>query len=227
MRLVSFCAAFVAALAPLPALAADESGSIWNAQFIKLNAGKDDRIFIRLESQQRLTQDATRLGQFILRPYVAYVINDDLNAGIGYAYFRTESGASPSGVIYEHRAFTEVNYRILNKPGIKIDTRTRLESRQWENIGDHSIRARSMVQVTIPVAPSGFGPVYFVEPFFNLNDQPNFPGGFEQIRNFGGVFIPVSKKVEFITGYMNLYQPRDGRDDRMDHVVWLKTFIKF
>jgi len=128
-----------AAFAPLPALAADESGSIWNAQFIKLNTGKDDRIFIRLESQQRLTQDATRLGQFILRPDVAYVVNDDLNTGVGYAYFRTESGASPSGVIYEHRAFTEVNYRILNMPGIKIDTRTRLESRQWENIGDHSI----------------------------------------------------------------------------------------
>lgn len=66
-----------------------------------------------------------------------------------------------------------------------------------------------------------------MEPFFNLNDQPNFPGGFEQIRDFDEVLIPVSKKVEFITGYMNLYQPRVGHDDQMDHVIWLKNFIKF
>lgn len=226
MRNPRYVAALFAAIASVPAAAAEESGSIWNAQFLKHNTGKDDRIFIRLESQQRLTQDATRLGQFVLRPYVAYVFNEDLNAGGGYAFFRTESDASPSGVIFEHRAYAEVNYRLVNRPGLKIDTRTRLESRQWENIPDHSIRARSLVQVTVPVAPSGFGPVFFVEPFYNVNDSPNFPGGFEQIRNFAGVVIPVSEKVEFITGYMNLYQPREGRDDRMDHVVWLKTFIK-
>jgi hypothetical protein len=226
MKFCKTIAAAAAALTAVPAAAADESGSIWNAQFLKYNTGKDDRIFIRLESQQRLTQDATRVGQFLIRPYVAYVVNEDLNAGVGYAFFRTESGASPSGVIFEHRAFSEVNYRLANKPGLKIDTRTRLESRQWENIPDHSIRARSMVQVTVPVAPSGFGPVFFVEGFYNVNDNPNFPGGFEQIRNFAGVLIPVSKRLEFITGYMNLYQPREGRDDRMDHVVWLKTFIK-
>jgi hypothetical protein len=86
---------------------------------------------------------------------------------------------------------------------------------------------RSMVQITMPITKSGFGPVYFIEPFFNLNDQPNFPGGFEQIRNFGGAFIPVSKNVDVLAGYMNLYSPRDGRDDRMDHVFWVKTFVKF
>jgi hypothetical protein len=227
MKFRIFFAALTAGFVATPALAADEDVALWNAQFVKFHADKDDKILIRMESQQRLNEEVTNLGQFILRGLVAYEVNDNLNAGIGYAYFRTESGASPSGVIFEHRAYGEINWRLLDEPGIRIDTRTRLESRQWANIDDHSIRARSMIQVTVPVAPSGFGPVFFVEPFVNLNDQPNFPGGFEQIRNFAGVLIPVNQNMEFMTGYMNLYQPREARADRMDHVFWVKTFLKF
>lgn len=227
MKFRNFFVALAAGFFATPALAADEDVALWNAQFVKFHADKDDKILIRLESQQRLNEEVTNLGQFILRGLVAYEVNSNLNAGVGYAYFRTESGASPSGVIFEHRAYGEVNWRLLDEPGIRIDTRTRLESRQWANIDDHSIRARSMVQVTVPVAPSGFGPVFFTEPMVNLNDQPNFPGGFEQIRNFGGVLIPVNENLEFMTGYMNLYQPREARPDRMDHVFWVKTFLKF
>lgn len=181
---------------------------------------------MRLEAQQRVTNDVTTLGQFVLRPYVAYQANDNVQIGGGYAYFRTQNDAGKNGFIFEHRAYAEVNYRLLDRPGIKIDTRSRLESRQWENIPDHSIRIRSMVQMTLPLTESGFGPVYFIEPFFNLNDNPNFPGGFEQIRNFAGVLIPVSKHLDLMPGYMNLYSPREGRDDRMDHVLWIKAFVK-
>lgn len=226
MAFFRFFAAFLAAIAALPALAADEDTAIWNAQFIKLNTGKDDQIFVRMESQQRLTGDVSRLGQFILRPYVAYQANDNLQIGGGYAYFRSESGAVDSGFIHEHRVYAEVNYRVLDRPGIKIDTRSRAETRQFENIPDHSIRVRSMIQLTMPINKRGTGLVFFTEPFYNVNDNPNFPGGFEQIRNFGGFIMPVNKNVDFMTGYMNLYQPREARDDRMSHVFWLKTFIK-
>jgi hypothetical protein len=227
MRSVRYPAAIIAALCAAPLAAADEDLAVWNAQFIKFHADKDDKIFVRLESQQRITDNISRLGQFIIRPYVAYQVNDNLQIGGGYAYFRSESSAAESGVIFEHRAYAEVNYRVLDRPRVKVDTRTRLETRQWENIPDHAIRIRSMVQATIPVSDSGIGVVFFIEPFYNLNDNPNFPGGFEQIRNFGGFTIPVNKNVDFMTGYMNLYQPRDEREDRMSHVLWLKTFVKF
>jgi hypothetical protein len=227
MLFLRFALALVATLLPMSAVAADEDVAIWNAQFVKFHADKDDKIFVRLESQQRLNDNLSRLGQFVLRPYVAYQVNDGLQIGGGYAYFRTASNAGPNGFIFEHRLYTEVNARLVDKPGLKVDTRTRLESRQFANIGDNSWRIRSMVQATVPVTESGLGLVFFTEPFLNLNDQPNFRGGFEQTRNFAGVLIPVSKNVDFMTGYMNLYQPRDERDDRMDHVVWLKTFVRF
>ena len=226
MRLSLFLTALVAAFSACPAHAANEDAAIWNAQFVKFHADKNKEVFVRLESQQRITNDVTTLGQFILRPYVAYQVNDNLQIGGGYAYFRSQSDAGENGFIFEHRAYAEVNYRVLDRPGIKIDTRSRLESRQWANIGDHSIRARSMIQITLPMAENGFGPVFFVEPFFNLNDQPNFSGGFEQIRNLAGLLIPVSKHVDIMPGYMNLYAPREGREDRMDHVLWIKTFVK-
>lgn len=226
MRLRLLAPLLAAMFLTVPAGAADQDVAIWNAQFIKFHADTDEKIFVRLESQQRLNDDVSRLGQFILRPYVAYQVNDDLQVGGGYAYFRTASNAGPDGFIFEHRVYSEVNLRLLDKPGLKIDTRSRLESRQFANIGDNSWRIRSMVQATIPVHDNGLSLVFFTEPFLNLNDQPNFPGGFEQTRNFGGVLIPVTKKIDFMTGYMNLYQPREGRDDRMDHVVWLKTFVK-
>ncbi len=217
--------ALAAAVLSVPATEAEEDVAIWNAQFIKFHADKDEKIFVRLESQQRLNDDVSRLGQFILRPYVAYQANDRLQIGGGYAYFRTASDIGPDGFIFEHRLYTEVNARLVDKPGIKVDTRTRLESRQFANIPDNVWRARSMVQATIPVSEGGLSMVFFTEPFFNLNDEPNFSGGLEQFRNFGGVRFPVSRNIEFMTGYMNLYRPREGRDDRMDHVIWLKTFV--
>ena len=171
--------ALAAAVLSVPATAADEDVAIWNAQFIKFHADKDEKIFVRLESQQRLNGNLSRLGQFVLRPYVAYQANDRLQIGGGYAYFHTASDIGPDGFIFEHRLYTEVNARLVDKPGIKVDTRTRLESRQFANIPDNVWRARSMVQATLPVSEGGLSMVFFTEPFFNLNDEPNFPGGLE------------------------------------------------
>ncbi|MGY6552166.1 MAG: DUF2490 domain-containing protein [Erythrobacter sp.] len=227
MPLFRFLAAMFAALAALPASAADEDTAIWNAQFIKFNAGKDQQVFVRLESQQRLSGDVSRLGQFILRPYVAYQPSDNLQIGGGYAYFRSESGAVESGFIHEHRVFSEINYRMLDRPGLKIDSRTLLESRQWENIPDHVIRVRFLAQTTIPVTDRGLRVIFFNEVLYNVNDNPNFEGGFEQFRNFAGFAIPVNNNVDLTTGYMNQYQLNSAREDSMNHVFWFKTTVRF
>ncbi|ODT00065.1 MAG: hypothetical protein ABS49_06675 [Erythrobacter sp. SCN 62-14] len=214
-------------LPALPARAADEDTAVWNAQFIKFYADKDHKIFVRLESQQRLTNDVSKLGQFILRPYVAYQVNDNLQIGGGYAYFRSESGLVEGGFVFEHRAFIEVNYRVLDRPGLKVDTRTLLESRQYENIPDQIIRGRFLAQGLIPITERGTGILIFSEYLHNLNGSLNFDAGTEQLRNFGGVVIPVTRNVDVMTGYMNQYSLNSGREDTMNHVFWLKTTAKF
>jgi hypothetical protein len=226
-----FVRTFIAALAALlivsPAHAANEDTAIWNAQFIKFYADKDHKIFVRLESQQRLTNDVSKLGQFIFRPYVAYQVNDNLQIGGGYAYFRSESGLTEGGFVFEHRGFIEVNYRVLDRPGLKVDTRTLLESRQYENIPDHIIRGRFLAQGLIPITKRGMGILIFSEYLHNLNGSQNFDAGTEQLRNFGGVVIPVTRNVDVMTGYMNQYSLNSGREDTMNHVFWLKTTAKF
>jgi len=213
-------------LAALPASAADEDVGLWNAQFVRFDVDKKNNVFVRLESQQRFNEDVGRIGQFVGRVLVAYRFNPQVNLGAGYAYVQTTSNATPEGFTYEHRTYQELGYRVLNKPGLRIDTMSRLEQRQWTNLPDFSHRARMMVQVHAPLGKNGLGPVISVEPFFNLNDQPSHPGGFDQIRTFGGVFIPVNRKADVIVGYLNLYQPREGREDRMDHIIWLRTFVR-
>ncbi|MFN4039775.1 MAG: DUF2490 domain-containing protein, partial [Erythrobacter sp.] len=217
----------LAAVIAVPAAAADEDTAVWNAQFIKFYADKEHKIFVRLESQQRITDDVSQLGQFIFRPYVAYQVKDNLQVGGGYAYFRSESGLVDGGFVFEHRAFAEVNYRVLDRPGLKLDTRTLLESRQYENIPDQIIRARFLVQGTIPITQRGMGLVFFNEFLYNVNGSQNFDAGVEQLRNFGGVVIPVKRNVDFLTGYMNQYSLNSGREDSMNHVFWLKTTVKF
>jgi hypothetical protein len=227
MRFMLLLAALLAAVIAVPAAAADEDTAVWNAQFIKFYADKEHKIFVRLESQQRITDDVSQLGQFIFRPYVAYQVNDNLQVGGGYAYFRSESGLVDGGFVFEHRAFAEVNYRVLDRPGLKLDTRTLLESRQYENIPDQIIRARFLVQGTIPITQRGMGLVFFNEFLYNVNGSQNFDAGVEQLRNFGGVVIPVKRNVDFLTGYMNQYSLNSGREDSMNHVFWLKTTVKF
>lgn len=227
MRFKTFTAAIIAALMAMPAAAADEDTAVWNAQYLKFYADKDEKIFVRLEAQQRLTNDVSKLGQVVLRPYVAYQANDNLQIGGGYAYFRSESGLAEGGFAFEHRAYAEVNYRVLDRPRLKLDTRTLIESRQYSNLPDHTIRLRFLTQGTIPVTDRGVGLVFFSELLYNANDSENFDAGFEQLRNFGGVVIPVTKNMDFSTGYMNQYQIARGREDSMNHVFWLKTTVKF
>lgn len=227
MRFLILFAALLAALIAVPVAAADEDTAIWNAQFAKFYADKNEKIFVRMEVQQRLTDDVSQLGQFVLRPYVAYQANDNLQIGGGYAYFRSESGLVDGGFVFEHRGFIEVNYRVLDRPKLKVDTRSLIESRQYENIPDQNIRVRFLGQATIPINQRGVGLVMFSELLYNVNGSENIDEGFEQFRNFGGVVIPINNNIDFLTGYMNQYQLFEGREDGMNHVFWLKTTVRF
>ncbi|MFZ5666088.1 MAG: DUF2490 domain-containing protein [Pseudomonadota bacterium] len=85
LRLIAAAAMFITAA---PATATEEDGNIWLGQFATINAS--DKVFVRLEAQERFTNDAERLGQLLLRSYVGYRINKDVNIGGGYAFVLTD-----------------------------------------------------------------------------------------------------------------------------------------
>ena len=163
--LAALSAVFSAALGfAAPASATEDDFNIWLGQFATIDAAED--IYVRVEAQERFTNDADRLGQLLLRSLVAYRFDDKVNAGVGYAYVLTD----PVGPVElnEHRLYQELNVRLIESDGITLDSRTRLEQRFFEERGGTGWRVRNMLQLRVPVTPRN-RIVAYTEPFVDLN----------------------------------------------------------
>lgn len=215
-------AALLAALLAAPAHASEDDFNIWLGQFATINATDD--IYVRLEAQERFTNDADRLGQLLLRSLVGYRINKDVNIGAGYAYILTDP-VGPAQ-LNEHRFYQELNVRLLStEGGVTLDSRTRLEQRTFEEREDTSWRLRNFVQLRVPVSGSN-KIVAYTEPFIDLNGTGVQRGGLSIWRNFVGVSIPLAKNIEVVPGYLNQHVRRDGQD-RSDHTANVNLFMTF
>jgi hypothetical protein len=207
---------------PAPAFAAEEDGNLWLGQFATINAS--DKVFVRLEAQERFTNDAERLGQLLLRSLVAYRLSPKASIGAGYAYIMTD----PVGPVKlnEHRMYQEFNLRLLTtEGGTTLDARTRLEQRNFEERGGTDWRVRQFVQLRVPISKDN-RLVLFTEPFVDLSDGPVQRGGLSLWRNFVGASVPIGKRIEVVPGYLNQYVVRDGRD-RIDHTANVNLFLTF
>lgn len=213
--------ALTLALIASPAAAAEEDANVWLGQFATINAS--EKVYVRLEAQERFTNDAERLGQLLLRSLVAYRFTNTVNAGVGYAFILTD----PVGPVRlnEHRYYQELNIRLIDKDGVTLDSRTRLEQRTFEERMDTSWRLRNFIQLRVPVSKNNKLVVY-TEPFIDLNETGVQRGGLSIWRNFAGLAIPLAKGVEVVPGYLNQYVVRDGRD-RVDHTANVNLFMTF
>ncbi|MFM7403828.1 MAG: DUF2490 domain-containing protein [Erythrobacter sp.] len=210
------------AMLPAPALAAEEDGNVWLGQFATINLTK--KVYIRLESQERFTNDSERLGQLLLRSLVAYRISKDVNIGAGYAFVLTD----PVGPVKlnEHRFYQELNVRLLTTAGgTTLDSRTRLEQRTFEEREGTAWRLREFVQLRAPLNKNN-RLVIFSEPFVDLDEDPVQRGGLSIWRNFVGVSIPLAKGIEVVPGYLNQQVFRDG-PNRIDHTANVNVFMTF
>jgi len=220
LRLLSL--AGLAALATTPAHAAEDDANIWLGQFATINAS--DKVYVRLEAQERFTNDAERLGQLLLRSLVGYRIDKNVNVGVGYAYVRTDP-VGPA-LLNEHRYYQELNVRLLStEGGVTLDSRTRLEQRTFEEREDTSWRLRQFVQLRVPISDDN-KLVAYTEPFVDLNETGVQRGGLSIWRNFVGVSVPLAKNIEVVPGYLNQHVFRDGRD-RSDHTANVNLFMTF
>jgi len=213
--------ALLALVPAAPAQATEDDFNIWLGQFATIEAA--DKIYVRLEAQERFTNDADRLGQLLLRSLVAYRLNDKVNAGIGYAFILTD----PVGPVElnEHRYYQELNIRLIDRGGVTLDSRSRLEQRTFEERSGTSWRFRNFVQLRVPVSGAN-KLVLYTEPFIDLNETGVQRGGLSVWRNFAGVSIPLAKGIEVVPGYLNQHVFRDGRD-RSDHTANVNLFMTF
>lgn len=205
-----------------PAMAAEEDGNVWLAQFVTLNTG--EKVFVRLEAQERFTNDSSRLGQLLLRSMVAYRIAKGAHVGVGYAYVLTDPIGPPR--FDEHRFFQELGIRLIaTESGITLDSRTRLEQRTFEQRAGTDWRLRQWLQLRIPVSKNS-RLSFNTEPFFDLSEGPVQRGGLSVWRNFAGVAVTLGDGIEVVPGYLNQRVFRDG-EDRIDHTANVSLFMTF
>lgn len=219
---ILFAAALAILGAAAPARAAEEDANLWFGQFATLNAS--ETVLVRLEAQERFTDDAGRLGQVLLRGLVGYRIDKGAHVGAGYAFIRTD----PVGPVRrnEHRFYQELSLRLLEtEGGTTIDARTRLEQRSFEDRAGTGWRLRQFVQLRTPIGPHN-KLVLSSEPFIELDEAAGQRGGLSIWRNFAGVGVPLSKNAELVPGYLNQYVVRAG-PDRIDHTANLNLFVSF
>lgn len=215
-------AALFAASVASPAQATEDDFNVWLGQFATINA--TDKAYVRIEAQERFTNDADRLGQLLLRSLVGYRIDKDVNVGAGYAYVRTDP-VGPAQ-LNEHRFYQELNVRLLStEGGVTLDSRTRLEQRTFEEREDTSWRLRNFVQLRVPVTQNN-KIVAYTEPFLDLNETGVQRGGLSIWRNFVGLSIPLAKNIEVVPGYLNQHVFREG-EDRSDHTLNINLFTTF
>ncbi|MBX7484090.1 DUF2490 domain-containing protein [Qipengyuania qiaonensis] len=206
-----------------PASATEDDFNIWTGQFMVIDVDKDGDWFVRGEVQERFTNDADRLGQLLFRTLVGYRIDEKVSIGGGYAYILTD----PVGPVEvnEHRFYQELNVRLVDKDGVTVDSRTRLEQRTFEDGDGTSWRVRNFVQLRVPISENNKF-VAYTEPFIELNETPFQRGGLSVWRNFAGVSIPLADGIEVVPGYLNQAVFRDG-EDRLDHVANVNLFMNF
>lgn len=208
---------------PATAMAAQEDEQVWLAQFSTIEVGQ--KVLLFTDVQLRFTDGADRLGQVLLRPAVGYRITPSDTLFLGYAYVRTEPlNGTPTD---EHRMFQQALVRVVGGPGkTTVTSRTRVEQRWLEGRSDMGWRLRQQVRLETPVA-KGLNAIVWAEPFVNFNTTSwGQRAGFDQLRGFAGVGVPIAKGIAIEAGYSGQYVNRFNVPDRMNHIGSLSLTIR-
>ena len=205
------------ALLAAPAAAQDVQS--WNT--LVANGPATGRLLLWAEVQPRLTGDAGRLGQLIVRPGIGVRLKHDVDLYAGYHY--QHNNPAPGVSSDEHRFWQQLLAPVLRRDnGLALITRWRLEQRTFEGAQDTGWRLRMLWRVQQPLkGPGTAGPLVWAETFvaFNSTDWGAWRG-FDQQRAFAGWLQPLGKRLNLEAGYMAQHVNRPG-PNATNHVISL------
>lgn len=184
------------------------------------------------EAQPRFGDGISRLDQLILRPAIGWKLHEDLTIYQGYA--RVENTPADAPAFHEDRSFQQGSWEIGTFEGFKLSSRTRFEQR-WQSDGrDVGFRFREMMRASHPIfgEASGLKALVSSEVFVALNDTDwGARAGFDQIRTFVGLEIPLQEKsrgkstVE--VGYLNQTVNAPAAPVEVNHILSLNLFLRY
>lgn len=215
-------AVLASAAVPAQAATADDF-QIWTA--LNLSTDLSPKIVANMEFVARFPDDASRLGVTVVRPTIGYKVSKNLVLHIGYAHQTTINRGTPN--VNENRFFQQTNWRVGKIGTATVNSRTRIELRTVQGARDSGWRLRQRVQFQIPLKAKGTNLILSSEGLFALNSTDwGARAGFDQMRNFIGVSMPVGKGLTLETGFQHLYQRRVGNPDRSNFIVPVTITVK-
>ena len=176
-----------------------------------------------VEVQGRFNDVAT-LEQRIVRLGVGYRVRDNAVAWVGYHYQDVERDGRPGTT--EHRGWQQLSLTLGPAFGGAFSARTRVEQRFVSSGGDVGWRLRQQLRYARPIMEDpDVSFVAHAEVFVALNDTDwGASGGFDRLRSFAGVSIPMHETASLEIGYLNQFD--DRAVDRIDHVLSLTLILR-
>lgn len=180
-------------------------------------------VLVSADVVSRYADDAGRLGQLVLRGQIGTPLSRTVTAWVGYARAITYAKSGSNAI--EERSFEQVNLALGTIGTARLSSRTRLEQRFQHGVGDTAWRLRQQVRLVVPLRPRGPSAIAWVEPMVSLNTTDGVRSGFDQVRGFAGIGVPLDKQFDVEAGYLHQYVNR-AAGDRSNHVLSLSLIAR-
>lgn len=209
--------------------------SSWNT--ININKKLNDKWSINTEFNFRRTNFLSDWEQFIIRPFVHYTFENDLDIAMGYSYIKNYNYSNYSTPIdaIEHNIFQQLTIKHKFST-FSFDHRLRFEERFQQNVIEtktnsytsngtkHKNRFRYKFQVTIPLKTFSsnrkLNLVVYDEAHLDFGNGIR-PEKFDQNWMFLGLSFRTSKHIKIRTGYHDIYAKRGNLF--INNQVWETT----
>jgi hypothetical protein len=185
------------------------------------------RLVYFAEVQPRAGDGMSRLDQLILRGALGWKLSPSLTVYQGYAHIVSPVEGGPDR--NEERSFQQISWTMGKPFGGELSSRTRLEQRWRSDGSDMGWRLREMLRYEKALDARRQGPsaLVYSELFVALNDTDwGARSGFDQVRTFLGLELPVAGASTMEVGYLNQAVNQTSGRTRMNHVASITLFYR-
>lgn len=180
------------------------------------------------ELQPRFGDGVSRRNQLLLRGAIGWKLSPSVTLYQGYAHVETPVKKEPS--FNEERSFQQLSWNIGKPLGGALSSRTRLEQRWRSDGGDTGWRLREMLRYEHALSEDRQGPAALLwsELFVALNDTDwGARSGFDQLRTFVGVELPIGGASTAEIGYINQTIDQTLGRTRINHAASVTAWFRY
>lgn len=222
--------ALLALLLPVaPVHAADDASAAWGIVSVSgpiEPQGQVTRWRYDGQAQWRNFDRGAGGNRYVLRGSASLAWRENLALTVGYDFHQLDPDGAAA--IDEHRLWQQLGWKALRWNWGSLALRTRLEERMVEDSDDVGLRLRQQLALTVPLPALDLSVIASTEPFVNVNSTDyGADSGFDRIRSYLGVRMPMTDTSALEAGYLHDYIERGGQPDALNHTALLHLRFTF